>query len=158
MEAVKPEAKAESPKPAAAAPAVAPADKPAAKANAEFQKVLDGAKAEGAITVWLSVPKLDDTKKALFSAFEKRFNLKVSWEWLNLNEVDSLDKFLVESKAGRKPADLISTIASVLTGWRTRDFSRHMTGRASSGASFRGLGNGPSRWKAWRARRSDSGT
>jgi spermidine/putrescine-binding protein len=113
-EPAKPQAKAEPAKPAAPAaaaptsPPAAAAAKPAAK-SAEFQKILDGAKAEGAITVWLSVPKLDDTKKALFEAFEKRFDVKVAWEWLNLHETDSLDKLLVESKAGRKPADLIST-------------------------------------------------
>jgi iron(III) transport system substrate-binding protein len=46
-----------------------------------FQSVVDGARKEGALTVWVSSPGRPETHAALFEAFNKRFGLAIKGEW-----------------------------------------------------------------------------
>lgn len=98
-------------KPAAtAAPA---ASTPAAKAapNAQFQKVLEEAKKEAAtntLMLWPSTPKDERTHRQLFERFEKRFDLKVKWEWTPIGSDQANTRFVTEAKTGIRTADLVA--------------------------------------------------
>ena len=55
-----------------------------AAAAPDFQKVLEGAKKEGKLVVWVSTPAREKTHRLLLEAFNKRFGLQTRWEWTPL--------------------------------------------------------------------------
>lgn len=75
----------------------------------DFQTLIDGAKAEGQLVVWLTTPALPRTHVALFEAFNKRFGLSVKYEWLPMHPSRSLPRLATEAKGGRVPADVLGS-------------------------------------------------
>jgi iron(III) transport system substrate-binding protein len=75
-------------------------------ATPDFQKVVDAAKAEGRLDIWIATPTLPRTQAALFDAFNKRFGLSIKYEWLPMHPTRSLPRLVTEGKEGRAPADV----------------------------------------------------
>ena len=69
------------------------------------QKLIDGAKKEGTVSVYTSAPV--DDMQILSSAFEKKYGVKVKL-WRGSSE-DVLQRGVVETRAGRNDADLVET-------------------------------------------------
>jgi iron(III) transport system substrate-binding protein len=99
----------------AAKPAASPTAPPAAKAaptsasNAEFQKVLEGAKKETNLVVWSSNPALEPTQNAMVDAFKQRFGLnQLNVEWLPIHPVDASQRLRTEAQGGRHAVDVLS--------------------------------------------------
>ena len=78
------------------------------------QKLIDGAKKEGALTLFTSAT-LEDMN-IIAAAFEKKYGVKVRI-WRASNE-DILQRAVVENRAGRYDSDLFETDATGLEGLR----------------------------------------
>jgi ABC-type Fe3+ transport system substrate-binding protein len=101
-------APAASPAAAPAAPA-APAASPAAKGPAPHEAVIEAARKEGKLVVWVTTPNLEPTHRELIDAFKKRFDLpNLEIEWLPIHQVDAASRVVAESKAGALGVDVVS--------------------------------------------------
>lgn len=80
-------------------------------AKPDIQKIIQGAKAEGKLVVWLTTPALPRTQAAVFDAFNKRFGLSIKYEWLPMHPMNSMSRLATESKAGHVPADVIGAFS-----------------------------------------------
>jgi len=79
-------------------------------ANAQaptFESVLEGAKREGALSVTVSSPGLPETHKALFEAFNKRFNLNLKAEWTPASSVSTGTRLVAEFGRGKGNIDIV---------------------------------------------------
>ncbi|MES2976885.1 MAG: extracellular solute-binding protein [Pseudomonadota bacterium] len=73
-----------------------------------FASVLEGAKREGSLVVWVSSPGLPATHKALFEAFNKRFNLNLKAEWSPASSVSTGTRLATEfGRGGKGSIDII---------------------------------------------------
>lgn len=80
----------------------------AASAQApSFQSVLDGARKEGGVTVWVSSPGRPETHAALFEAFNKRFGLQVKGEWSPAGSVQTGARLVAEKDRGQGAIDIV---------------------------------------------------
>jgi iron(III) transport system substrate-binding protein len=80
----------------------------AAQAQAPtFASVLEGARKEGSLVVWVSSPGLPATHKALFEAFNKRFNLNIKAEWSPASSVSTGTRLATEFGRGRGAIDIV---------------------------------------------------
>ncbi len=61
-----------------------------------FQSILDGAREEGSLIVWVSSPGLPATHQALVDAFNKRFGLSLKAEWSPASSVQTGSKLIAE--------------------------------------------------------------
>lgn len=62
---------------------------------------------QGRFLIMVSSPKGEKAQKAIMDAFQKRFNLKVDWEWLPLTSPVSAPRVVEQAKAGAKPPSAI---------------------------------------------------
>jgi iron(III) transport system substrate-binding protein len=72
-----------------------------------FQSVLDGAKKEGSLTVWVSSPGKPESHAALFEAFNKRFGLSIKGEWSPAGSVQTGARVVAEQGRGQGAIDII---------------------------------------------------
>jgi len=72
-----------------------------------FQSVLDGARKEGSLTIWVSSPGKPDTHAALFAAFNKRFGLQVKGEWSPAGSVQTGARLVAEKGSGKGAIDIV---------------------------------------------------
>ena len=72
-----------------------------------FASVLEGAKREGALVVSVSSPGLPETHKALFEAFNKRFNLSLKAEWSPASSVSTGTRIAAEFSRGKGAIDIV---------------------------------------------------
>jgi len=72
-----------------------------------FQSVLEGARKEGALVVWVSSPGRPETHKALFDAFNKRFNLNIRAEWSPASSVQTGPRVIAEQARGQGTIDIV---------------------------------------------------
>ncbi len=72
-----------------------------------FESVLEGAKREGALAVTVSSPGLPETHKALFEAFNKRFNLNLKAEWTPASSVSTGTRLVAEFGRGKGNIDIV---------------------------------------------------
>jgi iron(III) transport system substrate-binding protein len=72
-----------------------------------FEQVLAGARAEQAVTIWGSSPGQQQTYKALFEAFNKRFGLDIKGEFVGLNGARARPRIMAESAAGKVSVDMV---------------------------------------------------
>jgi iron(III) transport system substrate-binding protein len=72
-----------------------------------FAAVLEGAKREGALSVSVSSPGLPETHKALFDAFNKRFNLNLKAEWTPVSSVSTGTRLVAEFGRGKGNIDIV---------------------------------------------------
>lgn len=72
-----------------------------------FASVLEGAKREGALAVTVSSPGLPATHKALFDAFNKRFNLNLKAEWTPASSVSTGTRIAAEYGRGQGAIDIV---------------------------------------------------
>ncbi|MEO8856639.1 MAG: extracellular solute-binding protein [Burkholderiaceae bacterium] len=72
-----------------------------------FASVLEGAKREGALSVSVSSPGLPATHKALFEAFNKRFNLNLKAEWTPASSVSTGTRIASEYGRGTGAIDIV---------------------------------------------------
>lgn len=63
--------------------------------------------AKGKFLIMVSSPKGSDEHRALMNAFQKRFDIKVDWEWLPLTSGVSGSRVVEQSKAGIAPPSAI---------------------------------------------------
>jgi iron(III) transport system substrate-binding protein len=93
-------------KPAAQPPAAVAAP-PAG--DAALQSILEGAKKETHLEVWIATPNLESTQRAVIDAFKQRFGLnQLQVDWLPINQVDAGGRILTEAQAGRHSVDVVS--------------------------------------------------
>lgn len=83
---------------------LAHAQAPAPAATPTFAQVLEGARREGSLVVSVSSPGLPETHKALFEAFNKRFNLNLKAEWTPASSVSTGTRIAAEYGRGGKGA------------------------------------------------------
>lgn len=76
---------------------------------ASVQKLIDGAKAEGKLVIWLTSPAIPQTQAAVVEAFNKRYGLSIQYEWLALHPSRSLPRLVTEAKSGRVDADVVGS-------------------------------------------------
>jgi iron(III) transport system substrate-binding protein len=98
--------------PAAAGASASPVASPAAAGGAgnaaAYQAVVDGARKEGKLVVWITTPNLEPTQRALMEAFKKRFDMpNLETEWLPIHQRDAAARLSAEAKAGVVNADVI---------------------------------------------------
>jgi len=72
-----------------------------------FASVLEGARREGALAVAVSSPGLPATHKALFEAFNKRFNLDLKMEWTPASSVSTGTRIAAEYGRGKGAIDIV---------------------------------------------------
>lgn len=72
-----------------------------------FAAVLEGARREGALSVSISSPGLPETHKALFEAFNKRFNLNLKAEWTPASSVSTGTRIAAEFSRGKGAIDIV---------------------------------------------------
>lgn len=72
-----------------------------------FASVLEGARKEGSLVVWVSSPGLPATHKALFEAFNKRFNLNLKAEWSPASSVSTGTRLASEFGRGKGAIDIV---------------------------------------------------
>jgi ABC-type Fe3+ transport system substrate-binding protein len=75
------------------------------------QTLIDGARAEGQLVIWITTPAIPRTHVALLQAFNKRFGLSVKYEWLPMHPTRSLPRLVTEAKGGRVPADVLGSFS-----------------------------------------------
>jgi ABC-type Fe3+ transport system substrate-binding protein len=121
-------------KSAAPAPTAAPAAKPAAPppttaagppakpapspstSNAEFQRLLQAARNETGLAIWVSDPRQEATQNALVQAFKERFGLQqLKVDWLPIHPVDASQRLRTEAQGGQHTADVLSGSIGQLT-------------------------------------------
>lgn len=73
----------------------------------DFKRVLDGAKKEGKLVVWVSTPNREKTHRLLLEAFNKRFGLQTRWEWVAMHPTQSVTRVITEASAGRISPDVM---------------------------------------------------
>lgn len=78
-----------------------------AAAAPDFKRVLEGAKKEGKLVVWVSTPNREKTHRLLLEAFNKRFGLQTRWEWVAMHPTQSVTRVITEASAGRITPDII---------------------------------------------------
>lgn len=78
-----------------------------AQTQPTFQNVLDGARKEGKLFVWVSSPALPETHRALIQAFNARFNLKTEVEWVTAAAPTSTTRAIAEAAGGKISVDII---------------------------------------------------
>jgi iron(III) transport system substrate-binding protein len=121
----------------------------------DFQKVLEGAKREGKLVIWVSTPAREKTHQLLLEAFCKRFGLQTRWEWIAIHPTQSTPRVITEASAGRVNADVMAPasdneILSLIRANLTKPypwvevFESHLPGireAAETGVKeFRGIG------------------
>jgi iron(III) transport system substrate-binding protein len=74
-----------------------------------FASVLEGAKREGTLVVWVSSPGRPETHKALFDAFNKRFNLNLKAEWSPASSVSTGTRLVSEFGRGKGAIDIVGS-------------------------------------------------
>jgi iron(III) transport system substrate-binding protein len=74
-----------------------------------FAAVLEGAKREGSLVVWVSSPGRPETHKALFDAFNKRFNLNLKAEWSPASSVSTGTRLVNEFGRGKGAIDVVGS-------------------------------------------------
>lgn len=74
-----------------------------------FASVLEGAKKEGSLIVWVSSPGKPETHKALFDAFNKRFNLNLKMEWSPASSVSTGTRIATEFGRGKGAIDIVGS-------------------------------------------------
>jgi iron(III) transport system substrate-binding protein len=74
-----------------------------------YKALIEGAKAEGQLTLWISTPVNPATHAAVIEAFNKRFGLSVKYEWLPIHPTRSLPRLATEAKSGHVPADVLGS-------------------------------------------------
>src|SRR5688500_14681175 len=72
-----------------------------------FQSVLEGARKEGSLTVWVSSPGRPETHAALFEAFNKRFGLSIKGEWSPAGSVQTGARLVAEQGRGQGAIDIV---------------------------------------------------
>jgi iron(III) transport system substrate-binding protein len=91
---------------AAAAPAATTA--PAAAASA-YQTLLDAAKKEDKLALWIATPNIESTQRAVIDAFKQRFGLSnLQVDWVAIPQRDAATRVVSESKAGVTTVDVVS--------------------------------------------------
>ncbi|MBI4525656.1 MAG: extracellular solute-binding protein [Deltaproteobacteria bacterium] len=73
----------------------------------DFKKVLEGARKEGKLIVWVSTPNREKTHRLLLDAFNKRFGLQTRWEWVAMHPTQSVTRVITEASAGRVNPDVL---------------------------------------------------
>jgi iron(III) transport system substrate-binding protein len=87
--------------------ACTPQSPPAAQPSPQkpgFQQVLDGARTEGALELWVTLQ--DATATALEAAFNSRFGLNIKIQAVNMPATTATNRVIAESNAGQKVGDL----------------------------------------------------
>lgn len=105
---------------AACAPAAAPQPQTAARSPSAaeqppataFQKILEGAKAEGKVVYWPNTPARDETMQALLDAFKKRYGFSIEVDHLKLQASDITSRAIAERAAGRTSGDIVNGSAA----------------------------------------------
>lgn len=87
--------------------ALAPQAAHAQASEPTFQSILDGARKEGSLVVWVSSPGLPATHQALFEAFNKRFGLSLKAEWSPASSVQTGSKLIAEQGRGQGTIDIV---------------------------------------------------
>jgi ABC-type Fe3+ transport system substrate-binding protein len=72
-----------------------------------YQSVLDGARKEGALTVWVSSPGRPESHAALFEAFNKRFGLAIKGEWSPAGSVQTGARLAAEGSGAKGSIDVV---------------------------------------------------
>ena len=78
-----------------------------ARAQSSFDRVLAGARLEGAIEIWLGSPSSGQVHRALLDAFQRRFGIEVRWKWVALHSARATARVMAEASVGRVSADII---------------------------------------------------
>ncbi len=73
-----------------------------------FESILEGAKKEGKLTIWLPAPAKDSTHRIVMEEFSKRFGLKTQWEWVPMHSRRTTSRLIVEAGAGRTSVDVLA--------------------------------------------------
>lgn len=95
-----------------------------AGAQPPFTALLNDARREGALEIWLGSPVTRQAHTALLDAFQKRFKLTVRWKWVVLHAVRANTRLTVEAAAGRASADLIAGSADNVAALAARNLVR----------------------------------
>jgi iron(III) transport system substrate-binding protein len=98
----------------AASPAAAPAASPAAAAkpatsgrSPALQEMIEGARREGKIQVWIVTPGVESTRREIFEAFNKHWGLNLEWEWVAVQGPQGAARIEAETKGGAQTADAV---------------------------------------------------
>jgi iron(III) transport system substrate-binding protein len=104
-------------KPAAPSSTVVPAPD-AAKPGVSFQALVQAAREEagrGKVSIMVSSPKGEAPQRQIVEEFQKRYNIKMEWEWLPLNSNTAGPRIVQEAKAGQ-------TLPSVMGGFSPQNY------------------------------------
>jgi iron(III) transport system substrate-binding protein len=74
------------------------------------RKLVEGAKSEGKLVIWLTSPAIPRTQTAVMDAFNKRFGLSIQYEWLALHPSRSVPRLVTEASSGRIEADVVGSL------------------------------------------------
>jgi iron(III) transport system substrate-binding protein len=92
-----------------AAAATRPAANAQAAASNAYQAVLDGARKEDKLAVWIATPNIESTQRAVIDAFKQRFGLpNLQVDWVAIPQRDAATRVVSEAKAGVTNVDVIS--------------------------------------------------
>lgn len=83
-----------------------------AVAQTPFERIVAGAKREGAIEVWMASPSANRVHRALFEAFGKRFGIETRWKWVAIHPLRSLGRLAAEARTGRVSADIVGATSA----------------------------------------------
>src|SRR6187397_1524863 len=78
-----------------------------AQSSPTFAQVLEGARKEGALIVWASSPGEQQTYRALFEAFNKRFGLNTKAQFLGINATRGRSRVMAEAGANAVSVDVM---------------------------------------------------
>ena len=79
-----------------------------AAAVPDFQKLLEGAKKEGKLVLWVSTPAREKTHRLLLEAFNKHFGLQTRWEWIAMHPTQATPRVITEASAGKVTVDVVA--------------------------------------------------
>ncbi len=109
------------------------------RAQAALELVVARARQERSLELWLNSPPSDQTRRALFEAFQRRFDLKVQWKWVSLHSARSTSRLVAEASAGRVSADIIAASADSLTDLAGRGLLRRYDWENTFGPALAGI-------------------
>jgi iron(III) transport system substrate-binding protein len=72
-----------------------------------YETVLQGAKQEGRLEVWVVIPTKPETHRAVIEAFNKEFGLNTEVNWVPTSPVNALSRTIAEAQGNRVTVDVL---------------------------------------------------
>lgn len=110
-----------------------------ASAQSSFDALLARARQEPSLEIWMNSPPSDQVRRALFAAFQRRFDVKVQWKWVSLHTARATSRLVAEASAGRVSADALAASADSLADLASRGLVRPYDWTGTFGKMLSGI-------------------